>query len=96
MAAWRDGVVSELEQQLDEARREAADLRVRVTLGTTGPPGRSFADIVAGRQDGAPLALYPGGPPGSRGPPPGFPGDAANHVPGPADAPAFVAFVTPV
>ncbi|KAL1476359.1 hypothetical protein MTO96_036556 [Rhipicephalus appendiculatus] len=77
MAASRGGVVSELKQQLDEARREAVDLRVRVALGTTGPPGRSFADVVTGRPDGAPLALYPGGPPGSRGPPPGFLGDTA-------------------
>ncbi|KAL1444042.1 hypothetical protein MTO96_030067 [Rhipicephalus appendiculatus] len=54
LAAWRDGVVSEIKQQLDEARRDAADLRVRVALRAVGPPGRSFSDVVAGRQEGCP------------------------------------------
>ncbi|KAL1474088.1 hypothetical protein MTO96_038255 [Rhipicephalus appendiculatus] len=32
-AAWRDGAAQELRRQLDEARREAAELRLRVALG---------------------------------------------------------------
>lgn len=58
MAAWRDGVVCELRRQLDDARREAADLRVMVALGATPTPSRSYASVLAGRSDGVPPAPY--------------------------------------
>ncbi|KAL1444044.1 hypothetical protein MTO96_030069 [Rhipicephalus appendiculatus] len=41
-AAWRDGVVQELRRQLDDARREAADLRMRLAVGAAAPPVRSL------------------------------------------------------
>ncbi|KAL3243065.1 hypothetical protein MRX96_020740 [Rhipicephalus microplus] len=50
-ATWRDGVVNELRRQLDETRREAAELRLQVALGGAPATGRSFADVVAGRRD---------------------------------------------
>ncbi|KAH6941538.1 hypothetical protein HPB50_019476 [Hyalomma asiaticum] len=58
MAAWRDGVVAELRRQLDDARREAADLRVAVALGATPGPSRSYASVLAGRSDGVPTTPY--------------------------------------
>ncbi|KAH6940886.1 hypothetical protein HPB50_009346 [Hyalomma asiaticum] len=62
MATWRDGVVGELRRQLDDARREAADLRVAVALGATPGPSRSYASVLAGRSDGVPPALHPQDP----------------------------------
>ncbi|KAL1479038.1 hypothetical protein MTO96_052195 [Rhipicephalus appendiculatus] len=95
-AAWRDGAVQELRRQLDEARREAAELRVRVPLGGSPAPGRSFADVVAGRRDDAGALPLSSELLGVRGPPSGFDfSSMAQDRPGPAGQPQHVAFITP-
>lgn len=96
-AALRDGVVQELRRQLDESRRKAAELRIRVALGGAPATARSFADVVAGRP------RHEGVPPASSGPmavpglhlsfngPPIF-----QDRPGPSVQPQQVTFITPV
>ncbi|KAH7933775.1 hypothetical protein HPB49_017038 [Dermacentor silvarum] len=95
-AAGGEGALQELRHQLSEARREAADLRVRVAMGAaaSGPP-RSYADVVAGGRGADVAGPASGAPPGFRAAPPGFGGVAA----GPADdagPPGHLAFLTPI
>ncbi|KAL3243011.1 hypothetical protein MRX96_020688 [Rhipicephalus microplus] len=67
-AAWRDGLVHDIRQQLEEARREAAELRVRVALAGALAPGRSFEDVLDGRNDGTSAPPTLSEPPCRRGP----------------------------
>ncbi|KAH7954033.1 hypothetical protein HPB49_015004 [Dermacentor silvarum] len=58
VAANRDGVVEELRRQLDQARREAADLRVRLATATSAvAPPRSYAAVVRAGGPGGPAPL---------------------------------------
>ncbi|KAL3221553.1 hypothetical protein MRX96_005045 [Rhipicephalus microplus] len=50
-------VVNELRRQLDETRREVAELRLQVALGGAPATGQLFADVVTGRRDD--VAVFP-------------------------------------
>ncbi|KAH7963869.1 hypothetical protein HPB52_023742 [Rhipicephalus sanguineus] len=95
-AALRDGVVQELRRQLDESRREAADLRIRVTLGGVPATARSFADVVAGRPRDEGVLSTSSGPLVGPGPHLSFNGPPVfQDRPGPLVQPQQVAFITP-
>ncbi|KAH7963893.1 hypothetical protein HPB52_023766 [Rhipicephalus sanguineus] len=95
--ALRDGVVQELRRQLDESRREAADLRIRVALGGAPATARSFADVVAGRPRDEGVLPASSGPLAGPGPHLGFNGPPIfQDRPGPPVQLQQVAFITPV
>ncbi|KAH7933773.1 hypothetical protein HPB49_017036 [Dermacentor silvarum] len=94
-AAGREGALQELRHQLAGARREAADLRIRVAMGAaaSGPP-RSYADVVAGGRGADVAGPASGAPSGFRASPRAF----GAVVAGPADdagPPGHLAFLTP-
>ncbi|KAL3247602.1 hypothetical protein MRX96_057027 [Rhipicephalus microplus] len=80
-ATWRGGFVNEFRRQLDDARREAVELRLQVALGGAPAAGQSFADEVNGRRDDVVVFPASAGPPGLRGTPQslGFPGLPREH-----------------
>ncbi|KAH7963851.1 hypothetical protein HPB52_023724 [Rhipicephalus sanguineus] len=95
-AALREGVVQELRRQLDEFRREAADLRIRVALGGVPATARSFADVVAGRPRDEGVLSTSSGPLVGPGPHSSFNGPPVfQDRPGPLVQPQQVAFITP-
>ncbi|KAL3242569.1 hypothetical protein MRX96_021014 [Rhipicephalus microplus] len=95
-AIWRDGVVNELRHQLDDARRQAAELRLQVALGGAPAPGRSFVDVVTSRRDDVVVFSASPGSPGLRGTPQSleFPGISRERQELPVP-PQHVAFITP-